>query len=115
MPPVHKKKTFPGGKRTFPLIARRPLSAARLQNGARMKKNSDQKYAGFLIVPARFREQVQSFDWDDDLPPVVIRKRSRNVIRIASHPDFGKRRPKLKRGQTGAILVFGHRESLASV
>lgn len=78
-----------------------------------MKKKCDGSSAGILMIPKRFRDRLENWG---DLPPVVIRKRIRNVVvRIGSHPDFGRRMPKLKRGETGVVLVFRRSESPARV
>jgi hypothetical protein len=73
-----------------------------------MTERKVDKPQGHIKVPKRLQERYAKYGWSDPFTPpsVSIRKRTRKVVRIDSHPDFGKRRPKPMREETGMVLEF---------
>lgn len=61
-----------------------------------------------LMVPKHHaRDEVDIFAQ----PPVYIRKRSRNVIQLASHPDYGAVTRKYNGSEKGIVIPFRYSAS----
>ncbi|MBY5538711.1 hypothetical protein HFO60_01270 [Rhizobium leguminosarum] len=69
-----------------------------------MPKKKNEIPVRLVRVPNGWRER--DVDPNFALPVVNIRKRTGNVLRIESHPDFDKRQHKPTRGETGTVLKF---------